>query len=440
MAEPDPETFRTMLAQVERLGRLVKQLLDLSRLESGAVPLERTEFRVEPLLAHAVREQRLHAPEIDVSIVVDSPDLTADGDPERVHQVVANLLENAVRHTPRGGVVEVCAHRTHDGVVIEVVDEGPGIPESEQTRIFERFYRADTARASSDGGAGLGLAIAQWIVDLHGGDIHPERREPHGCRMVVTLPRQLDHEEPPMPLATIDDALKRIRRGEMVLVVDDEDRENEGDLTMAASWVTPEAVNFMLRWGRGLVCMPCDARARRARHVADGAVGPCGVRHRVHGVDRPRHRGERHRRGRSRHDHPQGPRPGRAPVATSSDPATCSRCAPAPGGVLERRGHTEAAVDLARLAGLPPVAAICEVLHEDGSPARLSVPRAASRPSTGSPWCRSTRSPSTGSRSTTPTPTGCALLCCCSRSSEPCELREHRDLIHRRLRPRSLAA
>ena len=65
VAEPDPETFRTMLAQVERLGRLVKQLLDLSRLESGAVPLDRTEFRVEPLLAHAVREQQLHAPEID---------------------------------------------------------------------------------------------------------------------------------------------------------------------------------------------------------------------------------------------------------------------------------------------------------------------------------------------------------------------------------------
>jgi signal transduction histidine kinase len=188
VAEPDPEIFRTMLAQVERLGRLVKQLLDLSRLESGAVPLERTAFRVEPLLAHAVREQRLHAPEIDVSIAVDSPNLTADGDPERVHQVVANLLENAVRHTPRGGSVEVCAHRTRDRVVIEVVDEGPGIPESEQTRIFERFYRADAARASSEGGAGLGLAIAQWIVDLHGGDIHPERREPHGCRMVVTLP------------------------------------------------------------------------------------------------------------------------------------------------------------------------------------------------------------------------------------------------------------
>ncbi|HEX9504809.1 MAG TPA: ATP-binding protein [Acidimicrobiia bacterium] len=188
VTDPDPETFRTMLSQVERLGRLVKQLLDLSRLESGAVPLARTAFRVEPLLTHAVREQQLHAPEIAVSINVESPDLTADGDPERVHQVVANLLENAVRHTPRGGTVEVRAERRDDGVTIEVLDEGPGIPDADQSRVFERFYRADSARSSSDGGAGLGLAIAQWIVDLHGGDIHPERREPHGCRMVVTLP------------------------------------------------------------------------------------------------------------------------------------------------------------------------------------------------------------------------------------------------------------
>ncbi len=188
VTEPDPRTFAIMLAQVERLGRLVKQLLDLSRLESGAVPLERTEFRVEPLLTHAVREQQLHAPEIAVSVSVDSPDLIADGDPERVHQVVANLLENAVRHTPHGGSVEVRAERSADGVTITVLDEGPGIAEADEARIFERFYRADSARASSDGGAGLGLAIAQWIVDLHGGDIHPERREPHGCRMVVTLP------------------------------------------------------------------------------------------------------------------------------------------------------------------------------------------------------------------------------------------------------------
>jgi signal transduction histidine kinase len=189
VATAEPETFRTMLTQVERLGRLVQQLLDLSRLEAGVVPLEREEFRVEPLLEHAVREQQLHEPRVDVAVQVEPSDLTADGDPERVHQVVANLLENAVRYTPRGGTVEVRAHRAPQGVTIEVLDEGPGIPDNEKSRVFERFYRADAARSSTNGGAGLGLAIARWIVDLHGGDIHPEARAPRGCRMVVTLPR-----------------------------------------------------------------------------------------------------------------------------------------------------------------------------------------------------------------------------------------------------------
>jgi signal transduction histidine kinase len=112
----------------------------------------------------------------------------ADGDPERVHQVVANLLENAIRHSPAGGRVEVRARPEKGRVAIEVLDEGPGIPEEEASRVFERFYRADTARSSSAGGAGLGLAIARWIVDLHGGDIRAERRAPTGCRMIVLLP------------------------------------------------------------------------------------------------------------------------------------------------------------------------------------------------------------------------------------------------------------
>ena len=186
--EPEPELLLTMLRQTERLGRLVSQLLDLSRLESGSIPLDRQEFQVAPLLDHAVREQALHVGDVEVSVVLDDPSLTADGDPERVHQVLANLLENAVRHSPAGGKVEVTARRSAGNVVFEISDEGPGIAAVDEERIFERFYRADAARSSQAGGAGLGLAIAQWIVDLHGGEIHPERREPHGCRMVVTLP------------------------------------------------------------------------------------------------------------------------------------------------------------------------------------------------------------------------------------------------------------
>jgi signal transduction histidine kinase len=197
VATADPSTLQTMLAQVKRLGRLVTQLLDLSRLEAGTVPLDRQDFAVEPVLAHAVREQKLHAPDVDIAMTVEDVDLAADGDPERVHQVVANLLENAVRHSPAGSGVEVRARRSANAVTIEVIDEGPGIPEQDADRVFERFYRADSARATSDGGAGLGLAIARWIVDLHGGEIHPERREPHGCRMVVTLPgAQPTHPSP----------------------------------------------------------------------------------------------------------------------------------------------------------------------------------------------------------------------------------------------------
>lgn len=193
VAPADPETLRTMLAQVERLGRLVAQLLDLSRLESGGVPLQREPFEVEPVLEEVAALARLHAEAdgsgVEVKVRIGDGSPVVDGDAERVHQVVANLVENAVRCSPAGGTVELSASADHKAVTIAISDEGPGIAAGEVDRVFERFYRADHARSSTSGGAGLGLAIARWIVDLHGGDIHPEPVFPHGCRMVVVLPR-----------------------------------------------------------------------------------------------------------------------------------------------------------------------------------------------------------------------------------------------------------
>jgi signal transduction histidine kinase len=188
---PDPVVLMRLLGQVERLGGLVNQLLDLSRLESGAIPLRSRTFSVADLLKTAADESRLQArgPNgVVVEVSVEPADLEVYGDPERVHQVVANLLDNAIAHSPPGGGVRLEASRDGGVARIEVRDEGPGIPSDEAARVFERFYRSDTARSSPEGSSGLGLAIARWIVDLHGGDIRVDTTYSNGCNMVVELP------------------------------------------------------------------------------------------------------------------------------------------------------------------------------------------------------------------------------------------------------------
>ncbi len=142
----DPAALRTALAQTERLGRLVEQLLDLSRLESGGLALEPVSFGVRALLEQATRECELGDRPVRLKVCVQPGDLRATGDPERMHQVVANLLDNAVRHSPPDGRVWLSAHADGARTRIEVADEGPGIAPHEAERVFERFYRADAAR------------------------------------------------------------------------------------------------------------------------------------------------------------------------------------------------------------------------------------------------------------------------------------------------------
>jgi signal transduction histidine kinase len=177
----DEATMRTALNQTQRLGRLVAELLDLSRLDGGALPLSREVFAVGPFLEDVVDQAGL----ADVRLEVSPPELTADADPARLHQVVANLLDNACRHSPRGVeiVVRACQLDARGGLLLEVADRGPGIPASDRSRVFERFTRG----GSDDGGTGLGLAIARWAVELHGGRIAVVG-EPPGCRIQVALP------------------------------------------------------------------------------------------------------------------------------------------------------------------------------------------------------------------------------------------------------------
>jgi len=188
--QPDPRTLQVMLGQSERLGRLVEQLLELSRLESGELPLHREEVSLGPLVREVRSEIEVARSDAEVKIEEDLPEDLPPVfvDRERVHQVLFNLLDNAVRFTPPGGAVMVSAHR-HDGSVdVHVTDTGPGIAPEHLPRLFERFYRVDPSRSAKDGGTGIGLAIARSVVEAHGGRIRAESEEGKGSVFTFELP------------------------------------------------------------------------------------------------------------------------------------------------------------------------------------------------------------------------------------------------------------
>lgn len=187
--DPDHETLEELLAQVQRLGSLTQQLLDLSRLESGAVPLRIAEVGALELLERIASDWRSRTTGHGIEVEVDPPDLAFRADEQRLRQVIDNLLANAVRHSPPGETVALRAAADGDRAWLEVVDDGPGIPPGEAELVFERFYRSDQARSADEGGTGLGLAIARWIVELHRGSITVDRERARGCRIVVELPR-----------------------------------------------------------------------------------------------------------------------------------------------------------------------------------------------------------------------------------------------------------
>lgn len=186
-------TLADALEQTERLGRLVTYLLDLSRVEAGAVGLDLAAVPMADFLDDAARAAGPigAAKDVTFEVSVDPEDLTAPVDTARMHQVLANLLHNAVRHSPAGGVVRLESRRSGRDVLIDVVDDGPGIAPQDRQRVFERFARGNVSgrTGESTGGTGLGLSIVRWAVGLHGGTVSVADTS-SGCTMRVALPAQ----------------------------------------------------------------------------------------------------------------------------------------------------------------------------------------------------------------------------------------------------------
>ena len=186
------EVIASMLEETDRLTRLVESLLILSRADAATTPVE-VEATDLALLAHDVADcLQVLAEEKEQSLVVhtDEP-VVAWIDPATLRQALMNLVDNAIKYAPRRGHIRVCVRQTATEGIIEVADDGPGIPKEHRERIFDRFYRVDKGRSRELGGAGLGLAITRWAVEANGGRIEVESEEGHGSifRIVLTAGR-----------------------------------------------------------------------------------------------------------------------------------------------------------------------------------------------------------------------------------------------------------
>ena len=177
--------------EAERMARLVEQLLDLARIESGQLQLARQPVDLAQLLADVYHNLKLHAQAQQIELNLDAaPVAPVMGDPDRLVQVFTNLLDNALAHTPAGGRVRLALRPGEQAVEVVVTDTGKGIAPEEISRIFERFYQVEKSRARANGrrGSGLGLAIVRELVELHNGHIHVHSQLGHGSIFTVRLP------------------------------------------------------------------------------------------------------------------------------------------------------------------------------------------------------------------------------------------------------------
>lgn len=201
----DEDTDRVITEQTDRLARLTKDIKDVSRAEEGRMALEPEVVPVSELIRSAAHAQRETFSRHHINLVTEADSasgLAVNVDRRRMGQVLDNLLDNALRHTPPDGSVRLFARQSGNEVEIIVADTGEGIPPDQLAHIFERFYRGDTARDRDRGGSGIGLTISRAIIDAHGGGLTGASEGPgRGATFTVALPisPKTPHRAPPPP-------------------------------------------------------------------------------------------------------------------------------------------------------------------------------------------------------------------------------------------------
>lgn len=185
-----PETLGTLHAEVSHLQRLVEDLGELARAEAKQLSLSPEAVVVADVVGHLARQATARAASLGVTVRLEDVDPTATAwvDRGRLQQVIGNLLDNALVHTPDGGHITLAVRPQGDTVTISASDSGPGIPAEHLPHVFDRFYRVDASRSRSTGGVGLGLAIARQFVEASGGSIAVDSPVSGGTTFIVTLP------------------------------------------------------------------------------------------------------------------------------------------------------------------------------------------------------------------------------------------------------------
>ena len=189
---PSTENFEIIREEATRLEHLINDLRTLSLADAGVLRMQMETVEPQRLIQEVSSLYQYQAQRKNITFELDiTPDLPfIEVDPGRVTQVLTNILDNALRHTPEGGRIILAAGETENMVELSVQDSGPGLNIEDADRIFERLYRADPSRFREDGGSGLGLAIAKSIVQAHGGQISAESEPGSGLKIRIRLPKK----------------------------------------------------------------------------------------------------------------------------------------------------------------------------------------------------------------------------------------------------------